>query len=154
MPMDQDRRMRLRALWDSPRSLALIADELGSSVSAVLGAAGRMQLGPRPERAGMPVNKFDSRSRAARPGDTLGLETIGLDAPGQAARRAPGPIAPARTCQFPSWPDPVPPPRPPVFCGAPSAEGRSWCPACLSRVMTRPQLPDRVQDRLARSVGA
>ncbi len=35
-----------------------------------------------------------------------------------------------RTCQYPMWPDDLPrPPRPALFCGAPSTPGCSWCAA-------------------------
>ena len=32
-----------------------------------------------------------------------------------------------RTCQWPGWPDGEKPPRPPLFCGAPTRPGGPYC---------------------------
>jgi hypothetical protein len=44
-----------------------------------------------------------------------------------------GPDVIYRTCQFPTWTTPHPP-RPALFCGAPTRDGEPWCEACRAIV--------------------
>lgn len=44
-----------------------------------------------------------------------------------------GPAVLFRTCQFPTWTTPHPP-RPALFCGAPTSDGKPWCDACRAIV--------------------
>ena len=148
----------LAQMWQAGATARAIAAVLGRSRNAVIGMAHRAGCAPRsspirPRGSGAP----HPARPAAVPGRAAGGPRSGRDQPagGSCDARQPvvpfrtrgaitrnseprtispgalsDPLWPTRTCQYPMWPDDLPrPPRPALFCGAPSTPGCSWCAA-------------------------
>lgn len=137
----------LAQMWQAGATARAIAAVLGRSRNAVIGMAHRAGCAPRsspirPRGSGAP----HPARPAAVPGRAAGgscdarqpvvpFRTRGAITRNSEPRTiSPGalsdPLWPTRTCQYPMWPDDLPrPPRPALFCGAPSTPGCSWCAA-------------------------
>lgn len=123
---DEESKNKLREFWAGGLSTHLIGKEMGLTKNAIIGAAHRMKLPPRPS----PI----VRKTKEKP-----VEAFEISAPVVAAKpkkilHMPGSVV-VKVCRFPSGD-----PRKSNFrfCGNPTREGKPYCAACCEVAYIRP----------------